>query len=108
MTSPVTTEVSPSDGLFCTSSFVVSFYVPKENQANPAPADGLHARVEAAALEASLSGTTWANATQKSGEKESSTSFSVYTVTEYNSPLEFDNRVNEIRMLFDMEDAPSI
>ncbi|XP_056173171.1 uncharacterized protein LOC115681170 [Syzygium oleosum] len=130
MTSPVITEVSPSYGPFCRSSFVVSFYVPKENQANPPPAEGLHAQrwkptyvairqfggfvvdydvaVEAAALEASLSGTTWANATQKSREKESSTSASVYTVTQYNSPFEFDNRVNEIWMLFDMEDAPSI
>lgn len=130
MTAPVITEVSPSDGPFCTSSFVVSFYVPKENQANPPPAEGLHAQrwnpiyvaarqfggfvadsdvaVEAAALEASLSGTTWANAIQKSHEKERSTSASVYTVAQYNSPFEFDNRVNEIWMLFDMEDASSI
>ncbi|MQL41400.1 heme-binding protein, partial [Escherichia coli] len=42
MTAPVITEVSPSDGPFCKSSFVVSFFVPKENQANPPPAKGLH------------------------------------------------------------------
>ena len=41
MTAPVITEVSPSDGPFCKSSFVVSFFVPKLNQANPPPAKGL-------------------------------------------------------------------
>ncbi|KAI3411508.1 uncharacterized protein J3R85_017935 [Psidium guajava] len=130
MTAPVIAEVSPSDGPICASSFVVSFYVPKENQANPPPAEGLHAQkwkptyvatrqfggfvtdsdvaVEAATLEASLSGTTWASAIEKSREKESSASASVYTVAQYNSPFEFDNRVNEIWMLFDMEDASSM
>ncbi|KAF7846873.1 hypothetical protein BT93_L3633 [Corymbia citriodora subsp. variegata] len=130
MTAPVITEVSPSDGPFCASSFVVSFYVPKENQADPPPAEGLHAQrwkptyiairqfggfvadydvaVEAAALEASLSGTAWASAIERNREKESSTSASSYTVAQYNSPFEFNKRVNEIWMPFDMEDASSI
>ncbi|XP_010064526.2 LOW QUALITY PROTEIN: heme-binding protein 2-like [Eucalyptus grandis] len=130
MTAPVITEVSPSDGPFCASSFVVSFYVPKENQANPPPAEGLHAQrwkpryiairqfggfvadydvaVEAAALEASLSGTTWANAIEKSREKESGTGTSSYTVAQYNSEFEFNNRVNEIWMPFDLDDASSV
>ncbi|KAJ9183070.1 hypothetical protein P3X46_006981 [Hevea brasiliensis] len=120
MTGPVITEVSPSDGPFCESSFTVSFYVPKENQANPPPAEGLHVQrwkqtyaavrqfsgfvtdsnvgEEAAALEASLAGTTWATAIQKSHDADAT---SVYTVAQYNSPFEFDHRVNEIWMLFD-------
>uniref|UniRef100_A0A6N2M797 SOUL heme-binding protein n=1 Tax=Salix viminalis TaxID=40686 RepID=A0A6N2M797_SALVM len=88
MTAPVITEVSPSDGPFCESSFTVSFYVPKENQANPPPAKGLHVQrwkptyvavrqfkgfvtdsnvgEEAAALQASLADTIWAAAIEKS------------------------------------------
>ncbi|KAE9592854.1 putative SOUL hem-binding protein [Lupinus albus] len=89
MTAPVISEVSPSDGPFCKSSFVVSFFVPKVNQANPPPAKDLHAQrwktvyvavrqfggfvtdsnvgVEAAALKASIAGTKWLAAIQKSG-----------------------------------------
>uniref|UniRef100_A0A803NXS7 SOUL heme-binding protein n=1 Tax=Cannabis sativa TaxID=3483 RepID=A0A803NXS7_CANSA len=122
MTGPVITEVSPSDGPLCESSFVVSFFVPKKNQANPAPAKGLHIQkwkptyvairqfsgfvndyeigVEAAALEASIAGTIWSAAIDKNRGTESS---SVYTVAQYNSPFEFKNRVNEIWMLFDLE-----
>ncbi|KAL3733993.1 hypothetical protein ACJRO7_023356 [Eucalyptus globulus] len=61
-----------------------------------------------AALEASLSGTTWANAIEKSREKESGTGTSSYTVAQYNFEFEFNNRVNEIRMPFDLEDASSV
>ena len=123
MTAPVITEVSPSDGPFCESSFTVSFYVPKKNQANPAPAKGLHIQnwmpthvavrqfggfvsdyevgEEAAALQASIAGTPWSDAIEKSRSKDRA---SVYTVAQYNSPFEFDNRVNEIWMLFDLEE----
>lgn len=123
MTAPVITEVSPSDGPFCESSFTVSFYVPKENQADPPPAKGLHVQrwktthvavrqfdgfvtdynvgEEAAALQASLKDTIWEAAIEKSHGADASTA---YTVAQYNSPFEFDNRVNEIWMLFDMED----
>ncbi|KDP27282.1 hypothetical protein JCGZ_21013 [Jatropha curcas] len=122
MTGPVITEVSPSDGPFCKSTFTVSFYVPKENQANPPEAKGLHVQrwkptyvairqfsgfvsdsnvgEEAAALQASLAGTVWATAIQKSHRNATS----AYTVAQYNSPFEFDDRVNEIWMLFDMDD----
>lgn len=117
------TEVSPSDGPFCESSFVVSFYVPKKNQADPAPAEGLHVQtwkptyvalrqfsgfvtdsdvgVEAAALQASLAGTVWSDAVEKSrGDRHAA----AYIVAQYNSPFEFDDRVNEIWFPFDMED----
>ncbi|KAF9666631.1 hypothetical protein SADUNF_Sadunf16G0249000 [Salix dunnii] len=122
MTAPVITEVSPSDGPFCESSFTVSFYVPKENQANPPPAKGLHVQrwkttyvavrqfkgfvtdsnvgEEAAALQASLADTIWAAAIEKS-HPDSTT---VYAVAQYNSPFEFDNRVNEIWMQFYIDD----
>lgn len=123
MTGPVITEVSPSDGPLCESSFAVSFYVPKKNQADPAPAEGLHAQrwkpryvalrqfsgfvndynvgEEAAALEASLDGTVWAAAVEKSRHDGQA---SAYTVAQYNSPFEFRNRVNEIWFPFDLED----
>lgn len=123
MTAPVIAEVSPSDGPICESSFVVSFFVPKVNQVNPPPAKGLAIQrlkpiyaavrefggfvadsdvgVEAAALQASLAGTVWSAAIEKSHGADNKTT---YTVAQYNSPFEFDSRVNEIWMLFDIED----
>lgn len=127
MTAPVISEVSPSDGPFCASSFVVSFYVPKLNQADPPPAKGLHVQrwkptyvavrqfsgfvvdanigAEAAALDASLVDTKWAAAIAKSRRVEHA---SIYTVAQYNSPFEFDHRVNEIWFLFDIEDIAQV
>ncbi|MBA0733508.1 hypothetical protein Gogos_017514 [Gossypium gossypioides] len=123
MTAPVITEVLPSDGPFCESLFRISFYLPKVNQANPPPAEGLHIQkwkstylavrqfsgfvtdynvgVEAAALEASLADTVWSAAIKKSQKDETT---SVYLVAQYNSPFEFSGRVNEIWMLVDLED----
>ncbi|XP_015954042.1 uncharacterized protein LOC107478419 [Arachis duranensis] len=122
MTAPVITEVSPSDGPFCESSFVVSFFVPKQNQANPPPAKGLHVQrweavhvavrqfggfvsdstvgAEAAALKDAIAGTEWASAIENSHRAGHA---SVYIVAQYNSPFEFDDRVNEIWFLFDLE-----
>ncbi|KAL2476539.1 SOUL heme-binding family protein [Abeliophyllum distichum] len=127
MTAPVITEVKPSDGPFCASSFVVSFYVPKENQPNPPSAKGLHVQKwgptyvavrqfggfvnddqvgeEAASLYASVAGTIWSDAIDKSYSGENSTE---YIVAQYNSPFEFRNRVNEIWLTFDMEDGFAI
>lgn len=126
MTAPVITEVVPSDGPFCKSSFTVSFFVPEANQADPPPAEGLQAQKwnltyaavrqfsgfvtdsnvgeEAAALQASISGTKWASAIEKSHGNNSTYSTSVYTVAQYNSPFESDNRVNEIWLLFQIKD----
>ncbi|XP_050371238.1 uncharacterized protein LOC126789192 [Argentina anserina] len=123
MTAPVLSKVQPSDGPFCESSFVVSFYVPKKNQAKPPPAEGLHVQkwtstyvavrefggfvsdydigVEAAALQSSLAGTVWSKAIEKSHGADHTT---IYTVAQYNSPFEFDHRVNEIWMSFDLEE----
>ncbi|GAY65380.1 hypothetical protein CUMW_240630 [Citrus unshiu] len=127
MTAPVITEVLPSDGPFCESSFTVSFYVPKVNQANPPPAKGLHIQQwkatyaavrqfsgfvsdsnigeEAAALQASLAGTEWAAAIEKRRAEDPTSS---YIVAQYNSPFEFYNRVNEIWLLFDLEEGFAI
>uniref|UniRef100_A0A2P2MH10 Heme-binding protein 2 n=2 Tax=Rhizophora mucronata TaxID=61149 RepID=A0A2P2MH10_RHIMU len=123
MTAPVITEVIPSDGPFCESSFMVSFYVPEKNQANPPPAKGLHVQrwkptymavrqfggfvtdmnvgEEAAALGASLAGTVWDAAIEKGHGVDIT---STYIVAQYNSPFEYDDRVNEIWLPFDMED----
>ncbi|KZV19404.1 heme-binding protein 2-like [Dorcoceras hygrometricum] len=123
MTAPVITEVKPSDGPFCASSFVVSFYVPRENQANAPSADHLHLQKwgptyvavrqfsgfvkdedvgeEAAALYASLSGTVWLDAIEKSHPGADTTE---YIVAQYNSPFEFRNRVNEVWLTFDPKD----
>ncbi|XP_004244318.1 uncharacterized protein [Solanum lycopersicum] len=127
MTAPVIIQVKPSDGPFCASSFVVSFYVPKKNQPNPPPAKGLHLQKwgdtyvavrqfsgfiadddlprEAAALSASIAGTNWAAAIDKSHAADNTT---LYTVAGYNSPFEFKNRVNEIWFTFDLEKALAI
>ncbi|PIA36069.1 hypothetical protein AQUCO_03400164v1 [Aquilegia coerulea] len=121
MTAPVLTQVSPSDGPFCVS-FVVSFYVPKVNQADPPPAKGLHVQkwstkyaavrqftgfvkdsdigVEAAALHESLVASSWADIVDKG---QATSPPSTYIVAQYNSPFEFENRVNEIWMMFDMK-----
>uniref|UniRef100_A0A7N0TPU9 SOUL heme-binding protein n=1 Tax=Kalanchoe fedtschenkoi TaxID=63787 RepID=A0A7N0TPU9_KALFE len=121
MTAPVLTQVKPSDGPFCKSSFVVSFYVPKKNQADPPPPNAqLHLQkwlptyaavrqfggfvhdadvgVEAAALKASLEGSTWYEAVEKSRS-------GAYAVAQYNSPFEFDHRVNEIWMPSTMDNT---
>ncbi|OAY83202.1 Heme-binding protein 2 [Ananas comosus] len=124
MTAPVITQVSPSDGPFCASSFIVSFYVPKKNQPDPPPAAGLHVQKcgprlvavrqfggfvadeslgeEAAALNASLAGSKWASAADKARRADPATA---YIVAQYNSPFEFSGRVNEIWMLLDDEEA---
>ncbi|KAK6134484.1 hypothetical protein DH2020_031766 [Rehmannia glutinosa] len=127
MTAPVLTQVKPSDGPFCTSSFVISFYVPKENQATAPSAKNLRIQKwgltyvavrqfsgfvmdddvgkEAAALSASIAGTVWSDAVEKSHKGDNTTE---YIVAQYNSPFEFKNRVNEIWLTFDMEDGLAI
>ncbi|RAL44346.1 unnamed protein product [Cuscuta campestris] len=124
MTAPVMTEVKPSDGPFCNSSFVVSFSVPKANQQDPPQAESMHLQrwgktyvavrrfggfvsdmnvgKEAEALSASLNGTEWLDAIKKSHAGENTT---LYAVAQYNSPFEFLGRVNEIwLMFFDQKD----
>ncbi|KAH7682276.1 SOUL hem-binding protein [Dioscorea alata] len=115
MTGPVMSQISPSDGPFCKSSFVVSFSVPKKNQANPPPAEGLHVQKwqskflavrqfggfvsddtigqQADALFSSLTGSNWASAIDPSG---------AYAVAQYNSPFEFSGRVNEVWITLDL------
>ncbi|GLJ07049.1 hypothetical protein SUGI_0056530 [Cryptomeria japonica] len=121
MTAPVLTEIFPSSGPFCESSFIVSFYVPASFQKSPPKAkkslaleesrwgvrfaavrrfggfvSDYNVGEEAAKLQASLMGTRWETAIAKSKSDESS----LYTVAQYNSPFEFESRVNEIWMPF--------
>ncbi|KAL8161369.1 hypothetical protein V2J09_012858 [Rumex salicifolius] len=120
MTCPVLIDVTPSTGPLCKSSFEVSFYVPKAVQPNAPTAKGLHAQKwgpsyvavrqfggfaddsnigkEAAALKASLDGSKWAAAVQKSRASKKS----AYIVAGYNAPFEYKDRVNEIWLTFDM------
>ncbi|KAJ6423611.1 hypothetical protein OIU84_024560 [Salix udensis] len=100
MTAPVITEVSPSDGPFCESSFTrwKPTYV-AVRQFKGFVTDS-NVGEEAAALQASLADTIWAAAIEKSLPD----STTVYAVAQYNSPFEFDNRVNEIWMQFYIED----
>ncbi|EYU45054.1 hypothetical protein ABFS82_13G056500 [Erythranthe guttata] len=122
MTAPVISEVKPSDGPFCASSFVVSFFVPTKNQATAPSAKGLNLQKwgltyvavrqfsgfamdddvgqQAAALYSSIEGTVWSEAIDKSHSAKDSAE---YIVAQYNSPFEFKNRVNEIWLTFDME-----
>ncbi|XP_055824797.1 uncharacterized protein LOC129893310 [Solanum dulcamara] len=117
----------PVIGQVKASSFVVSVYVPKKQQPNPPSAKGLHLQKwgktyvlvrqfsgyatddvipnEAAALSASIAGTKWAAAIDKSRAADNST---MYTVAQYNSPFEFKNRVNEIWFTFDFDEAPAL
>ncbi|XP_077227439.1 uncharacterized protein LOC143860601 [Tasmannia lanceolata] len=125
MTAPVIAEVSPSDGPFCDSSFVVSFYVPEKNQANPPSAQNLHVQKwglkyiavrqfsgfvkdsnvgeEAAALYDSLTDSSWSGSIIKRGDANTT-----YIVAQYNSPFEFENRVNEIWMMVDTEGVNAV
>ncbi|XP_078431601.1 SOUL heme-binding family protein [Wolffia australiana] len=129
MTAPVIAEVLPSDGPFCASSFVVSFYLPKINQADPPPADNLRTRrwaprhvavrqfsgfvsddavgEQAATLYDSLAGTEWAAAVDRA--RAADPAAASYTVAQYNSPFEFSGRVNEIWLLLELpkEKLPS-
>ncbi|KAG6398108.1 hypothetical protein SASPL_139560 [Salvia splendens] len=124
MTAPVIIEVKPSDGPFCASSFVVSFFVPKANQPTAPSSETLWLQkwgltyvavrqfsgfvkdedvgVEAAALYASVAGTVWSDAIERSHAGDSA---SHYIVAQYNSPFEFKNRVNEIWFRFDVEEG---
>uniref|UniRef100_A0A0D6QVY1 Heme-binding protein 2 n=1 Tax=Araucaria cunninghamii TaxID=56994 RepID=A0A0D6QVY1_ARACU len=133
MTAPVLTDIFPSRGPFCESSFVVSFYVPESFQESPPKAEeglGLaetrwdvrYAAVrrfggfvtdfnigeEAAKLQASLLGTPWEKAISKTkqGKKgKGDEDPSVYSVAQYNAPFEYEGRVNEIWMLFDLHNS---
>ncbi|RWR86930.1 heme-binding protein 2-like protein [Cinnamomum micranthum f. kanehirae] len=116
MTAPVLIDISPSTGPFCNSSFIVYFYMPRKYQKEPPLSDQVHQErwpqhryaairrfggfmndsnipMEASALKKSLKGTAW--------ESKVASRRSTYTVAGYNSPLEYENRINEVMLLFD-------
>ncbi|KAJ9153417.1 hypothetical protein P3X46_026859 [Hevea brasiliensis] len=114
MTGQVITEILPSDGPFCEPSFTVNFYVPKEN---PPSAEGLHVQRWNRAIQwisyrfkcwrgsCCLAGTVWAAAIEESRGADAT---SAYTVEHYNSPFEFDHRINGTWILFDIDDELTI
>ncbi|XP_010416826.1 PREDICTED: heme-binding protein 2 [Camelina sativa] len=116
---PYITQVSQN-----LSTFMVSFFVPKEYQPDPPPPvnnlhvqrwDPTYAAVKqfggyvadhtignkVAELEASLQGTVWAKAIEKSRETGSNWA---YTVAQFSWPFQWDRRVNEIWFPFEMDD----
>ncbi|CAI9757159.1 unnamed protein product [Fraxinus pennsylvanica] len=105
MTAPVITEVKPSDGPFCASSFTKwgPTYVAVRQFGGFVDDDEVGE--EAAALYASVAGTIWSDAIDKSYSGGNATE---YIVAQYNSPFEFRNRVNEIWLTFDLEDGFAI
>ncbi|KAI9083155.1 hypothetical protein K1719_034888 [Acacia pycnantha] len=120
MTAPIVTEVAPCYGGLCVSTFEVNFYMPKKNHANPPPTSDLvvgrskpvyaaarkvsgyvrdfNVGEEAAALKASIAGTEWLYAIEKSNRSGYG---SVYCVAQYNNPFEYESKVNEVFYLFD-------
>lgn len=116
MTAPVLVDISPSTGPFCNSSFTVHFYMPQKYQEEPPLSDQVHPErwpqlryaatrrfggfmndsnipMEASALKKSLKGTAWESKVAARGSN--------YTVAGYNSPLEYENRIIEVMLLFD-------
>ncbi|KAL9264527.1 Heme-binding protein 2-like protein [Drosera capensis] len=118
MTAPVLTQVSPTSGSFLKSAYKVNFFLPKANQANPPTSTAVHpqkwtktyaavrqfsgfvmdntVKDQVAALQASIKGSQWESAIQKSHGGNLT-----YAVAQYNSPFEFANRVNEIWFTFE-------
>ncbi|GAB4846695.1 hypothetical protein Ancab_025701 [Ancistrocladus abbreviatus] len=113
-TAPVLTQVIPDNKPFSKLPlFVASFYVPKADQADPPPAEGVESQVwedksvatkqfggfvsdydfgkDAAALEASVPGSEWCSSRVESGRSSLG-----YIVAQYNSPFQTQKRVNEI------------
>ncbi|KAL4192155.1 hypothetical protein AMTRI_Chr06g192600 [Amborella trichopoda] len=115
MTAPVLVDIVPSSSPLCNSTFAVKFYVPKKHQKKPP----VSSQVEpeqwpgnqyvaarrfggfmndsnvAMDLKESLEKSPWASRTSLKRRKGSSE----FTVAGYDSPYEYDNRVNEV-MIF--------
>ncbi|XP_010249234.1 PREDICTED: heme-binding protein 2-like [Nelumbo nucifera] len=122
MTAPVLVDIFPSKGPFCNSTFVVHFYVPQKYQKNPPLSDQVHPvklpkhryaavrrfggfmddsniPLQFVFLRKSLKGTPWESAISSrhgggGGEPQP------YSVAGYNSPYEYENRVNEVLLWF--------
>jgi hypothetical protein len=121
MTTPVLTGIVPSAGPFCSSAFVIRFFVPHEfKDSPPLPlldsdlsvenwdekcvavraftgfAKDTNVAQEAAQLEASLQNSKWANIT----ESEPKDGEDAYTIAQYSSPFKILGRVNEVWVSF--------
>jgi len=122
---PYITQVSQN-----LSTFIVSFFVPKAFQPDPPPGNNLHVQrwdsryvavkqisgyvadhkigKQVAELKASLQGTVWAKAIEKSRETGGVGSAWAYTVAQFSWPFQWSQRVNEIWFPFEMEDEETV
>lgn len=122
MTAPVITQVTSGDEAVCSSSYTVSFYIPKANQEDPPTAKGLNVQKsgttyaavrqfsgfvsntdvveQSGALLLNLKGSDWLDAIKESKN-------SIF-IAQYNSPFELQNRVNEIWITFEKEDEDAM
>lgn len=119
MTAPVLTSIIPSAGPFCSSAFTVSLYLPSKFS-DPAPlpkssqnpklkvteskvvciavrkftgfATDFNVAQEASLLAKSLERTPWEDVVDSEREEGEE----AYSIAQYNSPLEFSKRVNEV------------
>lgn len=127
MTRPVLTQVKPCDGPVYASSYVVSFYIPKNINHNPPRGKGIHLTKQSItyiairqlseflvdddilkefdALSASIADTKQAEAIKKC---QATNNTMIYIVVQYKSPFEFKNRVNDIWFTFDLNKASAI
>ncbi|KAI6686756.1 hypothetical protein NL676_032669 [Syzygium grande] len=122
MTAPVLVHIFPSTGPFCNSSFVVHFYVPKKYQPDPPLSDrvrpvklpGRHSYAavrrfggfmndsniptQVSALEKSLKAAKGNGGGTLRNHRRGT---AWYSVAGYNSPFEYENRVNEVILWLD-------
>ena len=120
MTAPVLVNIHPRTGPLQNLSLIVHFYMPQKFQRNPPQSTEAHPvklpqhkfvavrrfggfmddsniSAQMSALKKSLKGTAWESSIPK---KHSGDSL-LYSAAGYNSPFEYENRVNEVMLWFD-------
>ena len=123
MTAPVLTGITPSDGPFCQTSFIVRFFVPLAFQDNPPiPLSSLDLNVErwdsptyfavrefsgfASDTNVAQEGAALAASVDAAGFTISSTpKDEVYIIAQYNSPFDITGRVNEVWLPISINDT---
>ncbi|XVE50025.1 hypothetical protein DITRI_Ditri01bG0129000 [Diplodiscus trichospermus] len=120
MTAPVLVNINPPTGPHQNLSFIVHFYMPQKYQRSPPQSaqthpvklpqhkfaavkrfggfmDDSNISAQITALKKSLKGTAWESTMTN---KHSGDSL-LYSAAGYNSPFEYENRVNEVMLWFD-------
>ncbi|XVF44393.1 hypothetical protein PTKIN_Ptkin02bG0116200 [Pterospermum kingtungense] len=126
MTAPVLVNIDSPSGVLQNISYVVHFYMPQKFQRNPPQSGETHTvklppqklaavrrfggfmddsniSAQLSALKKSLKGTAWDwessySLPNKHGHSGDAV---LYTAAGYNSPFEYENRVNEVMLWFD-------